>query len=1000
MAGAKLKIGIGIEDQGLKQTLTQDAKSVEDFGRKSQSMASEIEDAAQKQAKIIAQGGNYRFELKNLTKEIQNYTMALRSMSDADKNGAVGQAVAEKLAAAKERAAELKDTIGDLNQEITNMASDTANIDAFNQTIGIARDTVSAFITVSGLFGTEQKQLEATLRDLAAVMTVSNAAISVANALQKQSAVMSRIVSLQKKAEAKSIALATAATKAQAAATKVAIVQQRLFNLAAKANPYVLLATAIIGVGAALYGFIKYSQKARAEQEKHNKAVEESRKKMQQFIDREKELAGESESVRVKFYMLTEQYRLLKNEAEKKKFIEDNSSAFHALGLEINSVTAADKIFIKNTDKVVAALIARAVAAKKASQAADQLEELEKKYKGEDRQFEGGSNISNNGKYYRKVKKQSDVSDDEARRAGVRTRAERAKYWTDPETGQDKYVGSDEFTKDEIKKIEKNREREARAVQRSVRARYDSEKKAIQDGVKEAVKAQYDADKALAQFQDPKKIKGSGGGSGKTTKKDEETPEKGSLADLRKQREELDKIRQNKTYAKHKTNADEVEKEIRRLDQLIQNEQFIIDFNTDPAKVELQTIEEQYNKLYARSRSAKIDTEDVKDRGQDMRTLNQTIVDRKYKIGADISPAMDSLIELQKKADEVLDKMSNPELAGADFSELERQYDDLMKQVSTKRTELGITIKPDEGSIDALQAQIKDLLDQRNALKLDVQTDESKAKIDELTGKINELRAQVNGAVTEYKIDTTAANVSLGMLEDRLTSMRKEITLSVGMDDESLKAAVDKCKELEKEIKDRKIKIGLEIDPNVEKLKDLDEKRSEMQMTPKVSSFKKAVPDEAPSAKDYEGQLAAIESEMDYNDSLLEQLKELQEEYAKLGEAGKEGYDQIGESIGQLNEKQDELGEKAKDVDKSNKNQKKLQKNWNAAADAVGNFGSALGSLGQMTDSPELNVAGIIAQGIAELALNGTKSLAACTTPWEYIAAAVGIIATITSVAA
>lgn len=863
--------------------------------------------------------------------------------------------------------------------------------------MGVARDSVSAFIAVSGLFGTEQKQLEATLRDLAAIMTVSNTVIGITNALQKNSAAMSRIVSLQKKAEAKAIALATAATKAQTAATKSAIIQQRLFNLVAKSNPYVLLATAIIGIGTALYGFIKYSQKARAEQEKHNKALEESRKKMQQFIDREKEVAGEAESVRVKFYMLTEQYRLLKNQAEKKKFIEDNASAFHALGLEINSVTTADKVFIKNTDKVVAALIARAVAAKKASQAADQLEELEKKYKSEDRQFESGSNISNNGNYYRKVKKQSDVSDDEARRAGVRTRAERAKYWTDPETGQDKYVGSDEFTKDEIKKIEKNREREARAVQRSVRARYDSEKKAIQDGVNEAIKAQYDADKALAKFSDPKKLNGTGGGK---TKKDEETPEKGSLADLKKQREELDKIRHNKTYAKHKTNADEVEKEIRRLDQLIQNEQFVIDFNTDPAKVELQTIEEQYNKLYARSRSAKIDTEDVKDRGQDMRTLNQAIVDRKYKIGADITPAMNSLIELQKKADDVLDQMSNPELAGADFTELERQYDDLMQQVSAKRTELGVVIKPDEGSIDAIQAQIKDLLKQRNALKLDVQTDESKAKIDELTGKINELRAQVNGAVTEYKIDTTAANVSLGMLEDRLTEMRKEITLSVGLDDESLKAAVEKYKELEKEIKDRKIKIGLEVDPNVEKLKDLDEKRSEMSMTPKVSSFKKAVPDEAPSAKDYEGQLAAIESEMDYNDSLLEQLKELQEEYAKLGEAGKEGYDQIGESIGQLNEKQDELGEKAKDVDKSNKNQKKMQKNWDAAADAVGNFGSALGSLGQMTESPELNVAGIIAQGIAELALNGTKSLAACTTPWEYIAAAVGIIATITSVAA
>ena len=36
---------------------------------------------------------------------------------------------------------------------------------------------------------------------------------------------------------------------------------------------------------------------------------------------------------------------------------------------------------------------------------------------------------------------------------------------------------------------------------------------------------------------------------------------------------------------------------------MIADEQFIIDFNIDPAKVSLETIERQYNKMYAQART-------------------------------------------------------------------------------------------------------------------------------------------------------------------------------------------------------------------------------------------------------------------------------------------------------------------------------------------------------------------------------------------------------------
>ena len=47
----------------------------------------------------------------------------------------------------------------------------------------------------------------------------------------------------------------------------------------------------------------------------------------------------------------------------KRKFITDNRDAFHDLGFSVNGVTDAENLFVKNTDSVVSALVARARAA-------------------------------------------------------------------------------------------------------------------------------------------------------------------------------------------------------------------------------------------------------------------------------------------------------------------------------------------------------------------------------------------------------------------------------------------------------------------------------------------------------------------------------------------------------------------------------------------------------------------------------------------------------------
>lgn len=64
------------------------------------------------------------------------------------------------------------------------------------------------------------------------------------------------------------------------------------------------------------------------------------------------------------YQRLVREYNALgDNMNAKKKFITDNQDAFHELGFSVNGVTDAENLFVRNTDAVVNALVARAKAA-------------------------------------------------------------------------------------------------------------------------------------------------------------------------------------------------------------------------------------------------------------------------------------------------------------------------------------------------------------------------------------------------------------------------------------------------------------------------------------------------------------------------------------------------------------------------------------------------------------------------------------------------------------
>lgn len=141
---------------------------------------------------------------------------------------------------------------------------------------------------------------------------------------------------------------------------------QKALNIEVKKNPYVLLASAIIGVGAALFAYANRTSEATKKQEEFNKTLGE----------RTSGTIGKIEKMSKEWTQLGDDLKA------KEQYIQDNKTAFEELGVAINSVAEAENLLINNKDKFIEAQIAKAKAGIYQEQANDLIAkqiEVEKK---------------------------------------------------------------------------------------------------------------------------------------------------------------------------------------------------------------------------------------------------------------------------------------------------------------------------------------------------------------------------------------------------------------------------------------------------------------------------------------------------------------------------------------------------------------------------------------------------------------------------------------------
>ena len=251
---------------------------------------------------------------------------------------------------------------------------------------------------------------------------------------------------------------------------------------------------------------------------------------------------------------------------------------------------------------------------------------------------------------------------------------------------------------------------------------------------------------------------------------------------------------------------------------------------------------------------------------------------------------------------------------------------------------------------------------------------------------------------TKVEVKPTFAEGSLADLEHQLSELQSKyknglITLTPS-DYQS------KVKELQTAIESKKIELGLVVPEQKinEQLQKLTEKNAAISRTQKYSSFDLAVGNNLPQGP---RDLSYIESQMNFNDSLLTQLQELANAYKELGDAGKEGLEKINAEIESVTANQTELGAKAKEYTDNNKKLEKQLEQWGKIGNALGQVGSAFSNLGSSFKSPELNIAGIVAQSVANIISAYTQaanSPGVTSTGWGWLGFALTGLAEVAAV--
>lgn len=356
----------------LTQTINNVKKSLQDVGQET----THLDTIREKFNKIQNSSAPLKRQLRDLK--------ALMSQMNLD--GLSHTEVFEQMAM---YAGEVKDSMADASDAINRFADDNFKLNAMAEGFSLITGAVSTATGVLGMFGVENENVEQTMMKVQSAIAMVNGVQAIATALNKDSIIMHRLKQIKLAAttaltQTNTIATTanTAATVANTAATVANTSAARAWNVV-KAVSKALLGdwTGLVLVGAtALTAYALCTNKAKeADEEKVNstKNVEDSQKSYNETM------ANTYAQLMTSYEKLKIQWNSLVSVHQKTAWIKENKSQLRSLGLEVNSVEEAEKVFKGNTPDVVLSFMRRAKAAAQLAEMTDlyrkQLELIDKK---------------------------------------------------------------------------------------------------------------------------------------------------------------------------------------------------------------------------------------------------------------------------------------------------------------------------------------------------------------------------------------------------------------------------------------------------------------------------------------------------------------------------------------------------------------------------------------------------------------------------------------------
>ena len=582
----------------------------------------------------LKHAGTLRQQLRKANNAAKDLAAQYNDLSATEKNTEWGKTIRENLEFAIRRAGELRDVMDDTNNAIKAAASDTATWDALKEGADIAKSATMAYVGALTQVTGRQEDLTKLVQKLTIIENTFNTCVKVGNALQGQSAIMMRLKAAQISAAAKAEALATKNTIG-------ATIAQKAFNLVAKANPYVLLATAAVTAAAAVTTYVLATKKS-ADAEKYSKEVKETLASAQEKYS--STFSSTAAETITKYKQLQAEWNNLKTTAEKDEFVKNHKKEFDEYRKILGKTATAEEIMEKFSKDMVNAFIARA----KGAAAAAKAQEI----------YSKALELT--------LQREALVAKQAAEIA--KARKEGSSYTTMAVGTAGQTITIEHTAEDRINEINKKYKKQIDALQKSEDTLNSTADKLIDKAVKFGNTVAESTSKASNSTNN-------------TTKDAKKQVDylTGSLAELEATLSQMETARKNGKL--DNLNADEYRKEVDKLKQEIENKK--IELGIELAKTDAEKIKTKIDELKKQQLYIDVNSDEWDAIQKQIDAENEKQIDITYKEG--------SMAKLDARLNNLNARLKNVEFGSDAWKEIQSKIKDIEKE----KVELNAKVKED-----------------------------------------------------------------------------------------------------------------------------------------------------------------------------------------------------------------------------------------------------------------------------------------------------------------